>query len=80
MEILLTEQKALRIRSLRCGIPVHSWRRISEIICEEFPDEDQDLKGNQLHGSDLCRDAMALLHGNGDFAKVSNQIRNKWDT
>jgi hypothetical protein len=58
---------------------MHSWRRISEIICEEFPDESQELHGNQLHGVDLCKNAMLLLEGKEKIPEISDDIRNRWD-
>ncbi len=74
-------KKAKRIEELRCGPITHSWRRISEVICEEFKDEDPELSGNQLHGKyDLCWEAMALLHGDGDVGNVSQEIREKWES
>lgn len=72
--------KAKRIEALRVGPVMHSWRRISEIICEEFPDEDQELHGNQLHGVDLCKDAMMLLHGVADLNELPDIVRERWDT
>lgn len=59
---------------------MHSWRRISEIICDEFSDEPQELKGNQMHGVDLCRDAMVLLTRSEDIKDVPEDIRMQWDT
>lgn len=72
--------KAKRIEELRCGPVVHSWRAISEKICEEFPDETQELKGNQLHGVELCRDAMMRLHNFETIQEVPSVVRDKWDT
>ncbi len=72
--------KAKRVEELRCGQRMHSWRRISEIICDEFPDEPQELHGNQLHGMDLCRDAMCFLGGYEDLSNVPDAERDRWDT
>lgn len=77
---MMTLEKALRIRELRVGGPMHSWRRIAEIICAEFPDENQDLTGNQLHGIDLCRSAMVLLCGVEKIQDVPDSVRERWDT
>ena len=77
----MTEKKAKRIEELRCGPVIHSWRRISEIICEEFADEDNEMSGNQIHGKyDLCWEAMAFLYGNGEIGNVPNEIRDKWNS
>jgi hypothetical protein len=72
--------KAKRIEQLRVGVVMHSWRRISEIICEEFADENQELKGNQLHGVDLCKDAMVVLCGVSTIQEVPSFVRDRWDT
>lgn len=77
----MNRKKAERIEMLRCGSVMHSWRRISEIICEEFPDEDQSLKGNQMHGKyDLCYEAMMFLLGCKDMKDVPESERERWDT
>lgn len=73
-------KKAERIELLRTGPVMHSWRRISEIICAEFPDEDKELSGNQLHGVDLCREAMMFLLGCKDLKDVPESERERWDT
>lgn len=65
----MTIEIALRIQELRSGNVMHSWRRIAEIVCEEFPDLPvQDgwqtvdaAHGNQLYGKDLCQEAAAFL-------------------
>lgn len=76
----MNRRKAERIELLRTGPVIHSWRRISEIICDEFPDEDQDLSGNQLHGADLCCSAMMFLLGCKDLNEVPESERERWDT
>lgn len=79
----MNKDKAERIEKLRCGPIVHSWRRISEIICEEYPDEDQALKGNQIHGRVLCEEAMWALYGSPSmdgFNDLPESIRYKWET
>lgn len=77
----MNDLKARRIEALRCGPVQHSWRRISEIICDEFPDENQDLKGNQLHGKyDLCWEAMIYLSGVSEIQDVPELVRAKWDS
>jgi hypothetical protein len=51
-----------RIKELRCGRIVHSWRRIAEIIVEEYPNDfDPELSGNQILGMELCKDAAISL-------------------
>lgn len=72
----MTEHKAKRIEKLRCGNPCHSWRRISEIICDEYSDESEELRGNQLHGQELCIEAMEFLYG--PWIKISDEIKNNW--
>lgn len=76
----MNRKKAERIEILRCGPVMHSWRRISEIICDEFSDEDQELHGNQLHGVDLCRDAMMFLLGCKTIQEVPSEERDRWDS
>lgn len=76
----MNRKKAERIEQLRCGPVMHSWRRISEIVCEEFTDEDQSLKGNQLHGQDLCWEAMMFLLGCKDIRQVPDSERERWDS
>lgn len=73
-------RKAKRIQELRCGRVMHSWRRISEIICDEFPDEDLALSGNQLHGVELCQEAMITLHGVNRIQDLSDSVRDRWDS
>jgi hypothetical protein len=41
----MTLEKAQRIEQLRYFRPIHSWRRISEIICEEFSEEEKEYHG-----------------------------------
>lgn len=72
--------KAKRVEQLRCGPVMHSWRRISELICEEFPDEDQEMKGIQMHGQDLCLEAIITIHGFKDVLSIPVEVRDKWDT
>lgn len=48
---------AERVKELRCGERMHSWRRIAEIISEEFPQLGVN-HGNQLDGKELCDDVM----------------------
>jgi hypothetical protein len=51
---------AARVRELRCGPICHSWRRIAEIIAEEYPNLDI-VPENQLEGQDLCRQSAAFF-------------------
>lgn len=75
-------KKAERIELLRCGPVMHSWRRISEIICDEFPNDPEEWRdrGNQMHGIDLCKDAMMFLLGCKDMKQVPDSERERWDT
>jgi len=59
--LTLSPTVALRIQELRAGPVMHSWRRIAEIICSEYPEAEQNLSGNQLYGEALCRKAAAVL-------------------
>lgn len=53
---------AYRVKQLRAGRVMHSWRRIAEIYCDEFPYlAKKFLRGNQIYGMDLCRDAAERL-------------------
>lgn len=65
---------AKRIQELRTGKIVHSWRRIAEIICEEYDEEaEHDLYGNQLYGSEMCKEAAF------DWLKISEEeYQEKW--
>lgn len=75
----MTNEKAKRVEELRCGKVCHSWRRISEIICDEFNDESKNLRGNQLHGRELCRKAMVFLN-NCELRNIPEKERGRWDT
>ena len=72
-------KKALRICELRTGDVMHSWRRIAEVICEEYPAEPQDLHGNQMFGKDLCEEAMKTIYKK-EFQKLEDYIRKEWET
>ena len=74
----MTQIKANRIKELRTGKRVHSLRALSEVICKEFPDEDQNLSGNQLHGQDLCFKALEFLF-NTNIKLIPLNIREQWD-
>lgn len=59
---------AERIKTLRTGNRIHSWRRIAEVICDEFPDFVEEtygsiecIYGNQLYGKEMCQDARDVL-------------------
>lgn len=64
-------QVAERIKELRLPQKEklqHSWRRIAEIICSEFPDQPildgwelEAASGDQLYGMELCQRAADLL-------------------
>lgn len=78
----MNRKKAERIQFLRTGPVMHSWRRISEIICDEFPDDPEEWRdrGNQFHGIDLCRDAMMFLNGVTELKDLPEKVREEWDT
>lgn len=80
----MTMEIALRIQKLRTGQRVHTYRKIAEVICDEFPnfdpdDQQQDLRGNQLYGQYLCREAMTTLYSK-PWYELSDEIRNEWDS
>ena len=74
--------KANRIQELRIGNPMHSFRRIAEIIEEEFPEYPElhgnQLHGNQLHGMDLVLEAMETIYGK-PIQEIDTKIRDEWD-
>lgn len=55
------------IRLLRTGRRGHSYRKISELICDIYPDYiksmygDLELYGNQMHGQYLVEEAAKVL-------------------
>jgi hypothetical protein len=65
----LPQNVAARVKELRVGPVIHSWRRIAEIICDEYPaqaladgwESAEAAHGNQLYGIDLCREAAKVL-------------------
>lgn len=74
----MTFKMAHRIKFLRAGPVMHSWRRIAEIICEEFPEEtESELSGNQLYGKELCKDAMEFIYG--EWSKIPEDVFKEWD-
>lgn len=58
---------AEHIRLLRTGRVMHSHRKLSEVICDIYPEfiketlGEFDLRGNQLHGQGLCEAAAEVL-------------------
>jgi hypothetical protein len=75
----MTREKALRIHHLRVERR-GSLRWLSEQICDEFPDEPQYLRGNQLHGKyNLCWEAMMVLSDVTDMKDVPQDVRDAWD-
>ena len=69
--------KALRIQSLRTGEVAHSFRRIAELIEQEYP-EYPELSGDQLHGMDLVAEAMETIYGK-PLIEIDESIREIWD-
>ena len=77
---------ARRIQTLRTYAPQHSWSKISEIICEEYPEIVfelwgsagtakaliEDVRGNQSLGFDLCGWASKTL------SISEEEYHNKW--
>lgn len=74
----MTFKEAWRIKELRIGEVKHTLRRISEIICDEYPNKPQSLRGNQLYGEQLCRDAMTEIY-NRILRDIPQEIRQEWD-
>lgn len=76
----MNKEIAQRVKYLLIGdekedsICCHSWRALSEVICDEYPDfvlEDgwetiEDARGNQMHGVDLVARAAYELNENLD--------------
>jgi hypothetical protein len=67
METAMTKEVAEYIKELRMGRIMHSWRRIAELVCVEYPSAveelgwDVDASGNQSMGVDLCKEAAKVL-------------------
>lgn len=65
----MNQEIAEFVKFLRLGSVCHSWRRIAELVVEEFPGyaesqgwpSDAAAHGNQLFGKDLCHDAAEFL-------------------
>lgn len=72
----MDKEKAERIKSLRVGNKVSSFRRVAEIIEDEFP-QYPELRGNQLHGKDLVVEAMEFIYGK-PFLELSDEILDEW--
>lgn len=68
-------QKAKRIQELRAGKVMHSARRIAEIIEDEFPLY-PELRGNQLWGQELIKDALNILYG--EWSSISDTVLEEW--
>ena len=65
IEKLMTKERATRIRELRIGDRICSWRRIAEICYEEWgKDADWNPPSNQLAGMALCEFAARLFNEN----------------
>ena len=56
IDVKLTPEQCFFIRKLRCGNPMHSWRRIAELFCQKFH-QWTEFHGNQLFGIELCEKA-----------------------
>lgn len=56
----MSDTMAMRIYELRMNIPNHSWRRIAEVIHEEYPEFDVS-PGCQMDGKWLCEYAAVVL-------------------
>jgi hypothetical protein len=65
----MNKMLAVRVKELRCGPICHSWRRIAEIISEEYPnldglvwvDEDKQINGIQMAGQELCQQSAVFF-------------------
>ena len=68
----MTWEVAEIIRGLRASEPQHSFRRISEIICESYPAyvsaigwHPVDNAGHPNLGKELCEEAACVLNSHG---------------
>lgn len=66
MEINEPKLIAEHIKLLRTGVVAHSFRRLSEVICDLYPEfvksrHEDTLRGVQMHGEELCRWACDFL-------------------
>ena len=62
----MPKEIADHIRLLVTGRVGHSFRKLSEVICDIYPDfikerQSQSLRGNQMHGQWLCEEAAKVL-------------------
>jgi hypothetical protein len=74
----MTIEQAAYVMGLRVGGRIHSLRRIAEKYEAKY-NENPDLAGNQLHGKDLCQEAMLILCGVKDLNEVNNYIRDAFE-
>ena len=77
--MVMNDKKALRIQELRAGPKVHTLRTLSKIICDEYPEEDKKMRGNQLHGQLLCQKAMEYIY-KMELKDIPYVLRYMWDT
>lgn len=65
----MNQEIAEFVKFLRLGSVCHSWRRIAELVAEEYPEHAvsqgwpsaEAAHGNQLYGKDLCDEAAEFL-------------------
>lgn len=66
----MTEEIAKDIFKMRTEKPIHSLRRIAEVVCEKYPNyinckygtkAHKKLHGNQLLGKDLVEEAAKVI-------------------
>ena len=69
-------KKALRIKELRTGKLVCTFRKVAEIIEKEFP-QDPNLSGNQFHGEELVKEAMETLYSE-PFEDIEDTVKDEW--
>jgi hypothetical protein len=75
----MNKDVARRVRELRLGPVIHSWRRIAELICKEFPQHAKpEMSGNQLFGKDLCRQAAQLAGESEQIWEDEIALRLEW--
>lgn len=81
---MMRHKLAELIVGLRTEYPIHSWRRIAEVICELHPlyieekygdGAPKDLHGNQMLGDELVRDACTVL--GLKYEDIENEVERK---
>ena len=79
---MMERKLAEHIIKLRTEYPIHSWRRIAEVICDEYPlyidqvfGNPKELRGNQLLGIELLRYAANTV--GRDYHEIEEESERK---